>query len=210
MENKNQPNKHFQISLLVIGLLLTAGIITFMIRDFVQAVLIEPMIVLYWSTQYFITQFHQQIIWLALLFIGLHVFIRKIIDEIPAELRGRKTISQEQKPKLEQWVNKINMANQGELSRFKLFNELENLTIEVLAFQKQVPYQTMQKMIRSNEINLPFHFDTEDPFSSSNFRSSTLLKMIQRFTKPKDNVEAKILLLIKYLETQLEVQSSDD
>lgn len=210
METENIPQDRNRNIILIVGLLLAAGLVTSLIREFIQTSIIEPLILFYWAFHYLVTQFHQQLIWLALIFIGLHTFIRKMINEIPAEWRSGKPMVDKRSSNIEQWVNKIRMADHGEISKFNLFKDLEKLTIEVLAFEKQVSVKSIRKMIRDNEIELPIQFDREDPFSSNGNQSSNFSARFQKFTNPdKNNVEDKILQIIKFLENFLEAPVND-
>ena len=188
--------------------LISAGVITYILKDTIQEFLVEP---LYYVASMFILifgSFPQQYVWGFLVFVGIIIYASSLSKRrIKTKLNNNPPIHY--RGYVETWARWLEMSTEGEIFKTKLARELGELSIRTIAYRNQHSIIEIRKNIKEGKYNLPPEvreiINTEPPESRMNVNPLKLIVQRLRRNTKKPLQDLHLEKVFKYLEAELEV-----
>lgn len=188
--------------------ILVVGVGIYLIRGFIRRFLVQPIYFIVVFIFEAFTSLPQQMVWAGLVIIGILIALNVIS-------KGNPKRSDVVEPKryypsrVETWEEWLKLANEGELSRFRLARELSNLTLSTIAYCEGISISDARRKLQNDGILLPE--ETKKLMTSVPQGGSIgpIKQFIRSFSRSKDfhSIMDEVEVTTRYLESELEVQS---
>ena len=140
--------------LLLIALALSALLaMALLIEGFVRDVLVVPLLYAVWIARLFWDSIPQGLLWAAFVLVVVASAARSIVTQRP--MRHVRTEETERRGRVEEWASLVNLAQQGDFSRWRLAQRLGQLALEVLPEQDLLASKRSVRRLQSETLDIP-------------------------------------------------------
>ena len=197
---------HGRKIIILLGLIILAAILAFLLKDIVQITVIPVLFYIIWLLRIVYESLPQGFWWVALLLVLLVIAVKSLIRKSDASgtLNSKSSLN---KSRLELWIKWLEQADQGGYFKWYLAHKLSLLTLTVLSSQERYSNDQLDIIIRQGLSNLPDNLQEYmliglDNRMSFNFSAKNPVPF---FSQPTVKLTLQPEEIIEFLEDQLEI-----
>jgi hypothetical protein len=141
--------------LVLLGLvLLMAAPLVLVLRDFAREAIVVPLLYVLWLGRLLFRSIPQPLLWSLFLTLALLVVARSLGGrEGPA--RGMREAQAESPGRVRVWARRIQLADRGDYSRWRLAHYLRTLILDVLAHRERLTPEQLRRRLETGEVHAP-------------------------------------------------------
>jgi hypothetical protein len=148
-------NGELRRRLVLLGLvLLMAAPLVLVLRDFAREAIVVPLLYVLWLGRLLFRSIPQPLLWSLFLTLVLLVAARSLGGrEGPA--RGMREAQAESPGRVRVWARRIQLADRGDYSRWRLAHYLRTLILDVLAHRERLTPEQLRRRLETGEVHAP-------------------------------------------------------
>lgn len=135
-------------------LLILAGLLAYVIQDFVDQAILTPLLYFYWLARLLLAAISQKIIWGIFLGVAL-VITGRTLWRWRSRSRQVQRGAKPQPGRIEAWLKLIRQADQEVYYKWQLAQQLRRLTLGAIAREQRLSRREIRQRLRDNTLDLP-------------------------------------------------------
>jgi hypothetical protein len=179
------------------------------VQDVARQTIAISLVSLLWGVKLFLYTLPQPLIWAVFLMLGAFLLLKSLLPTQPLQAQKRIKTS-ENRGKVKQLADLIQLANQSEYSRRKLAQYVSGVALDMLEFERQASRTQLSQALRDGSLGIDpeiqQYFQAALARKSSPPSSGLRAKIHEKFAAQKQRTPLDLEpdTILRFLEKQLE------
>ena len=137
-----------------IFIIILAVFLAFVARDFMNQAIVSPLLYFFWVGRLLFDSIPQEVIWGIFLIVAVIMAWSSLAGR--RQRRRRVHFARKTQPgRIETWHKLIRQADQETYYKWKLAQNLRNLTLGALAYEERLPMRLLRRRLTNDDLEFP-------------------------------------------------------